>query len=69
MQANDRFEHLIRQNVSGCKKEILQKHSDRAMETPQNTKQNDKSLKLQSIATKPELNIQRLMIIKCTFCK
>ena len=33
-----RFEHLIRQNVWGCKKYFLQKHRDQVMETPQNTK-------------------------------
>ena len=65
-----RFEHLIRQNVWGCKKYFLQKHRDQVMETPQNTKrQRYKGIKLQSIPTKPEMNNHHLMIIKCIFCE
>ena len=65
-----RFEHLIQQNIWGCKKYFLQKHRDQVMETPQNTKrQRYKGIKLQSIPTKPEMNNHHLMIIKCIFCE
>ena len=64
-----RFEHLIRQNVSGCKNNFYRSTVIKLWKHHKTQNDRYKGIKLQSIPTKPEVNIHHLMIIKCIFCE